>query len=322
MPTILITGGHSGIGVECCKLLASKYRYDLILAGRTPKSMQTFAEELKTSYNINVYLIEMDTSSLASVRRGVEQCKNILNNQRIDSLQAIICNAGVRLNGTVSYTEDGYEKTFATNYLGHVLLVELLINKLSKNGRIVFTASGTHDPDETDGKIMGIAADYDAIQLATTGKDGKKALSLGKSYSTSKLCMILNAYELDRRLKKSDKSISSIAYDPGATSGTGFLRNMPKPLQWLADSSLMHWIMKRSGVTIGDVVFSGQSLAKIAADPIYSNVSGKYFQSNDGKLNERKSSKLSYDKQRAQKLWNDTKKLIHLKDNEEFTKQF
>ena len=46
--------------------------------------------------------------------------------------------------------------------------------------------------------------------------------------------MILGAYELDRRVRRSGSSVASIAYDPGATSGTGFLREMPKPVQWLA----------------------------------------------------------------------------------------
>ena len=195
-------------------------------------------------------------------------------------------------------------------------MVELLIDCLATNGRVVFTSSGTHDPDTADGKMMGVAADYDAIGLANTGKNGSKAISSGEQYTTSKLSMILYAYELDRRLKSSGSSISSIAFDPGATSGTGFLRKMPKPVQWLANSALMHWVMKRSGVTMGDIDFSGKSLAKVAADPNYANRSGKYLQTNDGKLIERRSSKLSYDEQRALKLWDDTKTLIHLKPNE------
>lgn len=316
MPTILITGGHSGIGIECSKLLASLYHCNLILAGRSPKKMENFARELRNSYGIKVNVLKMDTSSLASVRAGVVECRKMLDTGEVDSLQAIICNAGVRLNGKVSYTVDGYEETFATNYLGHVLLVELLIDRVVDNGRIVFTTSGTHDPDTADGKMMGIAAEYDAIELANTGKNGTKPVSNGKLYATSKLDIILYTYELDRRLKRAGISLSSIAYDPGATSGTGFLRNMPKPVQWLAGSSFMHWIMKRSGITIGDIAFSGKSLAKVAADSSYANGSGKYFQSNDGDLVERRSSKLSYDEGRAIKLWNDTKTLIQLQPNE------
>lgn len=311
MATILITGGHSGIGLECSKLLASKYHFNLILAGRSPEKMEAFATELRNSYGIQVNVLTMDTSSLASVRSGVTQCLSMLDNGEIDSLQGIICNAGVRLNGKVSYTEDGYETTYATNYLGHVLLVELLIDKVAENGRVVFTASGTHDPDTADGKIMGIADNHTAIELANTGKNGTKPVSPGKMYATSKLDMIQYAYELDRRLKRQNSSILSIAYDPGSTPGTGFTRNMPKPVQWLAETALMRWLMKRNGVTMGDMVFSGKALARVAADPAYANGSGKYFQSNDGKLIERPSSKLSYDEQRAKKLWNDTKTLIH-----------
>jgi len=61
------------------------------------------------------------------------------------------------------YSDDGYEKTFATNYQKHFLLVELLLDRLADHGRIVFTTSGTHDPDTADGKLMGIAAQHDAI---------------------------------------------------------------------------------------------------------------------------------------------------------------
>lgn len=316
MPTILITGGHSGIGIECSKQLASVYHLNLVLAGRSLERMEPIAQELRTTYGVKVSTIKLDTSSLASVRLAAAQCHTMIDNGEIDSLQAIVCNAGVRLNGTISYTDDGYEETFATNYLGHFLLVELLFDRVAKHGRIVFTTSGTHDPDTADGKMMGIS-EPDAIALANTGKDGKKPLSNGKLYTTSKLCMMLHAYELDRRLRRSGSSIASIAYDPGATSGTGFLREMPKPVQWLAEGPLMNWIQKRLGVTMGSVDFSGKALAKIAADTAYANGSGKYFQSNDGKLIERRSSKLSYDEKRALKLWNDTKMLINLQPDEE-----
>ncbi|MDU5949503.1 MAG: SDR family NAD(P)-dependent oxidoreductase [Paenibacillus macerans] len=210
MPTILITGGHGGIGLECSKQLASGYHLNLVLAGRSLERMEPIARELRTTYGIKVSTIKPDTSSLASVRSAAAQCHTMLDNGEIDSLQGIVCNAGVCLGGPVSYSVDGYEETFATNYLGHFLLVELLFDRLADSGRIVYTVSGTHDPDTADGKVMGIA-EPDAIALANTGKDGKKPISTSKFYPTTKLCMILHAYELDRRLKKSGSSIASIA---------------------------------------------------------------------------------------------------------------
>ena len=128
---------------------------------------------------------------------------------------------------------------------------------------------------------------------------------------------MLHAYELDRRLRRSGSSVASVAFDPGSIPETGLLRTMPKPVQWLAKTSLMKSGMRRMGVTSSTVDFSGAALAQIAADPAYANGSGKYFQASDGRLREARSSTKSYDEGRAIKLWNDTKALVRLQPEEE-----
>ncbi|MGI4831792.1 MAG: SDR family NAD(P)-dependent oxidoreductase [Janthinobacterium lividum] len=317
MPTALITGGHAGIGLECARQLASQWKYNLVLAGRDLDRMEPAAQQLRKAYGIKVSTLKLDTSSLASVRDAAHKFSALLDSGEANSFQALLCNAGGRHDGPVTYSPDGYETTFATNCLGHFLLVELLEDRLVANGRIVFTVSGTHDPDTIDGKMVGIVAEPDAVALANDGRDGRKALSGGKRYSTSKLCTVLYAYELDRRLRRAGSTVGSFAFDPGSIPETGLLRTMPKPVQWLAKTALMKFVMKRAGVTQGSVGFSGEALARIAADPAYANGSGKYFQSNDGKLIETRSSKMSYDEQRAQKLWNDSKQLVRLQPSEE-----
>ena len=233
MPTVLITGGHGGIGLGCSKYLASTYRANLVLAGRSLERVRPVADELSAAHDVNVSVLELDTSSMASVRSAATRCRAMLADGEIESLDAIVCNAGVRLNGPVSYNADGYESTFATNYLGHFLLVELLLDCVAEHGRVVFTASGTHDPDTADGRMMGVAADHDAIALANTGKDGSKAISSGKRYATSKLCMILGAYELHRRLRTSGSSVASIAYDPAPRPGPVFCGRCQSPCSGL-----------------------------------------------------------------------------------------
>ena len=317
MSTVLITGGHAGIGFECARQLASRSHCDLVLAGRSVDRIESAAQHLRTSYGIAVTTLKLDTSSLASVREAAAQFRALLDSGKVASLDALLCNAGGRHNGPLTYSPDGYETTFATNCLGHFLLVELLVDRMSDGGRIVFTASGTHDPDTTDGKLVGKVVEPDAMALANNGKDGSKPISAGIRYSTSKLCTILYAYELHRRLQRAGSSIASIAFDPGSIPETGLLRTMPKPVQWLARTSMMKSLMRRLGVTQGSVSFSGASLAQIAADPMYANASGKYLQSNDGALNETRSSKMSYDEQRAAKLWNDSRKLVRLQPGEE-----
>ncbi|WP_260741281.1 SDR family NAD(P)-dependent oxidoreductase [Tunturiibacter lichenicola] len=316
MPTALITGGHAGIGFECAKQLASRSRYNLVLAGRSMEQINAAAQQLRTDYGIRVSTLELDTSSLGSVRDAAAKFRAMLDSGEVDSFQALLCNAGGYFRRPLSYSKDGYETTFATNCLGHFLLIELLIERMVDDGRIVFTASGTHDPDTADGKMVGIVAEPDAIALANDGKNGKRHLSAGKRYSTSKLCMILYAYELHRRLRRAESSIASIAFDPGSVPETGLIRTIPKPLQWLAKTRFMKWITKRVGITQGSIGFSGASLAKVAADPAYGNASGRYFQSNDDALRDTRSSKLSYDEQLALKLWNDSKTLVRLRPNE------
>lgn len=317
MPTVFITGGHSGIGFECAKRLASGSKLNLILAGRSLERLEVAAKQLRAIDGVKVHTLEMDTSSLASVRAAAARCRMMMDSGEVDRLQSILCNAGAQFPGPISYSEEGYEKTFATNYLGHFLLVESLFDRVADRGRIVFTASGTHDPDTMDGKLIGRAVEPDAMALAGDGKDGAKPLPAGVRYSTSKLCMILFAYELDRRSKRSGSSIASIAFDPGATPDTGLLRSQPKPVQWLSKTRLLRWTFKRLGVTTGTVSFSGDALARIVADPAFADGSGHYYQSNDGSLSERRSSKMSYDEVRAAKLWTDSKLLVKLEPTEE-----
>jgi NAD(P)-dependent dehydrogenase (short-subunit alcohol dehydrogenase family) len=222
---------------------------------------------------------------------------------------ALLCNAGGRFDGPVKYSPEGYELTFATNCLGHFLLVELLLPLVSAHGRVVYTASGTHDPDTMDGRLVGKAAEPNAVALANVGKDGAKPLSVGKRYSTSKLCTVMYAHELARRLDRAGSSIASIAYDPGSVPETGLSRNLPKVVQAIAKSSVMEWVSRRVGITTSTLAFSGAALADLAVDPRYANGSGKYFQAQDLKLSEVRSSTVSYDEQRALALWNDSKRL-------------
>ena len=240
----------------------------------------------------------------------------MLDAGELESLQAVLCNAGAQFDGPITYSRDGYEMTFATNCLGHFLLVALLIERVADHGRVVFTASGTHDPDTADGKMVGKAADPDAVALASVGKGGGKPLSTGVRYTSSKLCDILYAYELDRRLRQADSTIASIAFDPGAVAGTGLLRTHPKPVQFLAGTALMQWVMRRMGITQSTVEFAGAVLARLAVDPAYADGSGKYFQANQGAFSQRRSSEKSYDRMAAATLWADSERLVHLRPDE------
>ncbi|WP_313324712.1 SDR family NAD(P)-dependent oxidoreductase [Sphingobium yanoikuyae] len=314
MPSLLITGGHGGIGFESVKQLAAQ-GLDIILAGRDPSRLEAAALAIRSDTGVKVWTVEMDVSSLGSVRKAAARCRDLIETLELGPLQTLLCNAGATFRGEPTYSEDGFELTFATNYLGHFLLVQLLLDSLAEDGRVVFTASGTHDPDTADGKFIGRAVRPDAFALAKAGLDGNEPLPGGKRYTTSKLCVVLHAYELDRRIEAAGLGISAIAYDPGAIAATGLLRDVPGPARAIIGSPPVRWLMKRLGLTMGDLVQSGRALAHLATSGDV--VSGRYYQWKDGVLRERRSAEMTYDRGLADKLWRASKALVQLRPEDE-----
>ena len=95
----------------------------------------------KETQNPNLIVMEIDTSSLESVKNFVEKYKNANYGQ----IYSLVCNAGI--GGSWSGNSvDGYDIIFATNHLGHFLLVNLLIPLMEENGKITIVSSDMHDP--------------------------------------------------------------------------------------------------------------------------------------------------------------------------------
>jgi NAD(P)-dependent dehydrogenase (short-subunit alcohol dehydrogenase family) len=313
MPTVLMTGGHAGLGLVGARTLAQRYGCDLILAGRNRERVEKRAEQLRTETGAKIHVLPMDLNSLASVREGAIQCRQLLKTASEDDakLQGIICNAGAQFNGPATYSADGFEETFAGNCLGHFLLVNLLLDSMAQDARIVWTASGTHDPALMDGKTVGKAAEPDANALARQGRDGHP-ISGGRRYATSKLCTIMYAYELDRRLRAAGMSVASIAYDPGFLPDTGMGLGAPAIFR----SSIVKFLLRKAGMTMGQMPLSGEALGMLDRDAAYANSSGKYFHSKNGVLSETRSSSVSYDEEKAARLWRDSEKLVQLRKYE------
>ena len=315
MPSVLITGGHKGIGLEASRAIARTGGHDLLLCGRDMPQMQRVADELYGEFRSNVHPISMDVSSLVSVRAGAQSCQQLIAQGKVAPLAVLLLNAGAQFPDPPTYSADGYELTFATNCLGHFLLLNLLLDDLSHHARVVFTASGTHDPETTDGKIVGKAGEADAYALAQQGKAGP-AIVGGRRYTTSKLCTIMYAYELDRRFRDIGSAALSVAYDPGMIPETELTASIPKVMKTLLQTRVMKRLLKSLGVTIGDLHFSGDMLSKLAIDPAYEGASGKFMQSRDRRSIEQRSSAASYDADRAKKLWRDSLDLVKLRPDE------
>jgi hypothetical protein len=113
---------------------------------------------------------------------------------------------------------------------------------------------------------------------------------------------------LNRRLQSVGASKVSIAYDPGFIPESGMGKQAPAIFR----SAAVKFLLRKFGMTMGQMPLSGEALGMLAAGPEFAENSGKYFHSNNGLLAETRSSTASYDEGKAVKLWRDSEELVHL----------
>jgi len=137
---IIITGANSGIGFETAKALA-KMNGHIIMACKKSDKTQKACDILKmASPSKKVEAMELDLSSMESIRSFVNDFK-----AKDMPLHILINNAGVGGGPKRKTTKDGFEFLFGVNHLGHFLLTNLLLDKLKETkGRIVNVSTTLH----------------------------------------------------------------------------------------------------------------------------------------------------------------------------------
>jgi NAD(P)-dependent dehydrogenase (short-subunit alcohol dehydrogenase family) len=117
----IVTGASSGIGTETGRALAATGGKVFLTARDLKKGEEACKSFLEPG---RVELLEMDNSSLASVRTAA---KKFLN--KSGRLNVIVNNAGI-MAAPWAKTEDGFESQFGTNHLAHFLFFNLLKDTL------------------------------------------------------------------------------------------------------------------------------------------------------------------------------------------------
>lgn len=295
---ILMTGGTSGIGLEAARALLAQDGVDLTIAARRPEAVPS---ALKGKARIAPVQLE----SLASVRALAESVRAEA------PYDALLLNAGVQCTSQMT-SQDGFELTFAVNHLAHYLLARLLLPTMAQGGRIIFTASGTHDPAEKTSVPPPRHAD--AAKLADPAQDPQRdanPMTAGRrAYSASKLCNIMTARELSHRLAQSRPDMAVMAFDPGFTPGTGLARNYPGPVGLLFKYLLP--LTTRRGPGVSTPAVSGRLLADLGTKPSYAGAHGLYFAVRSGVLRQLEPSVLARDPAACAALWSDSARLAGL----------
>lgn len=303
MKTVLITGANVGIGFAAAKFLASLSDCRVILACRNEAKAKEAVGAIQSEYPASqVGFVQLDLFSLISVRALPAK----LASMHIPSLNGLILNAGgidMRAK-SLEFTEDGFEKTFQLNFLGHFLLANLLVEKLAWDSRIVFVSSDLHDPAATKmGRIM--PPRYGPVQDLAYGKNTAARLNPIARYGTAKMYAMMTAYELDRRLRSVGKRIAVNSWSPGVVPTTQGGRHMNPIMKKIMMSG---WFVKFMGSHLSNEDEAARALGGLLTDARYSGVSGAYF---DG-FKEIPSSVESRDESKARTVWEQSANLAGL----------
>src|SRR5450432_410988 len=128
----LVTGGSSGIGLATAKRFVAEGA-TVVITGRRKEVLEAAAKEIGPAATA----IQADASSLADLDRLFAQIK--LEHGRLDVL---FVNAGGGEFATIdNYTEEHFDKTFATNVKGLVFTVQKALPLMPDGSTIVLNAS-------------------------------------------------------------------------------------------------------------------------------------------------------------------------------------
>lgn len=187
----------------------------IAFTGRNQKRADDVLNTLRQTYpQVRAEFLHMDLASLDATQQAVSSFATKLD----DRLDILVCNAGIMAT-PLGLSVDGYEIQFATNHLGHALLVKLLMPCLIAT-----------QARYGDARVVTLTSE--GMMLAPSEgivfKDLKTAQDFGfggrwRRYAQSKLANVLYASQL----AKHHPNLTSIAVHPGVVgtelvSGLGF----------------------------------------------------------------------------------------------------
>lgn len=248
----VVTGGNSGIGRATAEALARQGAH-VVIACRNQTTAAETAKAVAASTGRTVEVVRLDLADLDSVRAAAAE---ILD--RWDRLDVLVNNAGLARTRR-GVTKQGFETNFGVNYLGHVLLTELLLDRLraSAPSRIVMVGAHAHH-------LARSGLDFDDLQ-------SQRSYRTMLAYGRSKLAAMYYTTELAERLDGSGVTVNGM--HPGVVN-TNFaisLGSTPVSRRLLTSAYAVARHLMRSPERGADTV------VWLASSPQVEGVSGGYF---------------------------------------------
>jgi len=291
---ILITGGNSGIGFfAIINLLKTKNILYVVIKNEFRKN--EFLRKIEKHFDKNYlskFLIIIENCDLSDLE-NIKKIKDYFISKKI-FLDILVLNAGLQYTGSFypKVSKQGIELTFAVNHLAHFYLINILKDLVrdKEESRIIITSSDVHDPKSPGGNIGKKAGLNNLVNLRKKVTGQFLNFNADEAYKNSKLCNILFAKELEKKLKISSSKISVITWAPGLVipnDDSGFFRYSKRfnLLGYLIFSNAAKNILGISESTEN----AGKILSEIVLDANLNNVGFIYL---SNKLKARKKHKL------------------------------
>jgi NAD(P)-dependent dehydrogenase (short-subunit alcohol dehydrogenase family) len=258
--TILITGSTDGLGEATAEKLVRRGA-TVLVHGRSEQKLERALAKLGAERGTGVRGLLADLGSLEQVKR-LARCVE----RDTDRLDVLVNNGGVAVMGGRQESHDGFELTFAVNYLSHFLLTAELMPLLRQStpARIVNVASIGQAPVNFDDPMAEV--DYEGF----------------RAYAQSKLAQIIFTFELADRLRGvGEESVTVNALHPATFMDTQMLR------------------VSLGATPRSEVAEGVESLSRLVGDPELDGVSGRYFD----QLEEGAPQPQAYDADARRRLW-------------------
>jgi len=284
----IVTGSSSGIGKEVAKAMATRGAKVIMVSRDKPRGKEAFQEIKKISNDVE--WIPTDLCSIKSIHKLALSFKS-----KYSKLDILFNCAGDKIMKKY-YTIDGFDGLFFSNYLGHFLLTNLLLEPLknSSSAKIITISGRGHKPSLTEGNFKAVI-DFNDLQ-------GNIHFSYGKYAKQATLAKILFTYELSRRWQS--YGIAATTLCPGLTH-TNQGEYFPLLLKILVP---LIYALKETQTSE-----EGAAHLINLAEKNNDEINGKYFEGGKKGLFEAKSSEESYNESTAKKLWEESEKLLLLK---------
>lgn len=218
--SVLITGANVGLGREAARQLAlQKGISKVYLACRNSTKAEAAKVALEHETGRKIFeVVLMDVTDPASVRAAVTELST--------PIDALILNAGgTGGQNPNSLTSDGVTQIFATNVLGHVVLVDALLERQLVTSTILYAGSeaargipkmGMHRPDLSDGTVEEFRSIADGSKFGPEGDPMQ-------TYGYVKLMATLWMGSMARQ----HPHIRFVTMSPGGTAGTAGFDDLP-----------------------------------------------------------------------------------------------